>query len=231
MAMPDESPAAPAHPPSLKPFSAGCLVPVFLALVVLGLAYMGLQKIVDNTGPWALQAADKALLDSGVPAAQRAAFGVELERLRVALDTEKLGSSDVVNGVAGLLESPILPLLVMNDVVDRRLPASGLTAEEKSDVRAALTRVEEAAEAELLIYQDLVKVLGPLGRTEEEGGPQAELSDAELLEMAERARSATVEMSIPRVDAEPTNEVLLQRYREHVDAVLAGTASTVPRSR
>ncbi|QDV07005.1 hypothetical protein Poly30_25240 [Planctomycetes bacterium Poly30] len=227
----DESPAAHSHPASLKPLSAGCLVPVFLALAVMAVAYVGLRKIVDNTGPWALQAADKALLDSGIPEVQRTAFGAEIERLRVALDSEEADPGDVFNGVAGLLESPILPLLVVDDVLDRRLPASGLTAEEKAEVRSTLIRFRAGADAQVLKYQDLVALLGPLARTEEEGGPQAELSDAELLEMGERARAATADLDIPKLDTEPTYEVLLQRYRDHVDAVLAGKAPRIERSR
>lgn len=229
--MSSESPAAHSHPASLKPFSAGCLVPVFLALVVLGLAYVGLQKIVNNTGPWALQAAEKALVDSGISGAERGALGAELERLRAGLDAETLTSEEVVNGVAGLLETPILPLLVVNDAVDRRLPASGLNDEQKAEFLSAISRFKGAADAKLLKYQDLVTVLGPLARTEEEGGPQKDLSDAELMEMAERARTVTEGLDVPKMDTEPTSTVLLERYRDHVDAVIAGTADPIQRSR
>ncbi len=49
--MPDENaPDYKVHPASLKPMSAGCIIPVLLAAVVVGLAWMGLQKIVSQ-GP------------------------------------------------------------------------------------------------------------------------------------------------------------------------------------
>ncbi|MGK0483314.1 MAG: hypothetical protein ACJAQ3_003297 [Planctomycetota bacterium] len=228
--MPEESPAANQHPASLKPFSAGCLVPVFLALAVIGLAYMGLQKIVSSTGPWALQAADKALLEAGLPETQRAEFGAEVARLREAFDAETLESSSVVNGVAGLLETPILPLLILNDVVDRRLPASGLNEAQKAELMAAIADFSAAADTQALKYQDMITVLGPLARSEEEGGPKQELDDKEFLAMAERARTATARIEVPKLDTMPTFNALLERYRDHVDAVLAGTAPTVRRS-
>lgn len=232
--MTDETPAAArdysVHPASLKPLSPGCLVPVALAVVMMGLAYIGLQKIVNNTGPWALSAAENALADSGIPEDQRVAFALEVARLRAAFEAETLESADVVNGVAGLLETPTLPLLIVDDVIDRRLPESNLTDEEKTEVIASLTTFKAAADGRVLKYQALLEVLGPLARTEEEGGPQAELSDAELLEMSERAQAVVADEKVPKLDEEPTYEVLLERYRAHVGAVLNGTAEVIERS-
>ncbi len=218
------------HPASLKPMSLGCILPVMLAVVVVGLAYMGLQKIVEHTGPWALQAADHALVESGIPEAQRKPFAAEVARLRAAFEAETLDASAVVNGVAGLLESPTLPLLIVHDVVDRRLPASGLTAEQKSAFMASITEFKAAADSKKLKYQDLIKVLGPLARTEEQGGPKETLTDAELMEMAKRADAMTSVVEVPKLDVEPTHAVLLKRFQDHVDSVLAGDAEKVERS-
>lgn len=231
------------HPATLNPLSAGCLVPVFLALAVMGLAYLGLQKIVSNTGPWALQAADKALADSGLPEVQTAPFSLEVARLRTAYDAEKLDSTEVVNGVAGLLETPILPLLILNDVVERRLPASGLDEAKREEFVDAAAEFSRFADAQRVPYQGLIKVLGPLARPEEEGGPVDTLTDEDLTAMAARARASVQEI---RDAAKAKNElladgdlpaevpdigILLGRYRDHVDAVLAGSAPTIERSR
>lgn len=218
------------HPASLKPLSPGCLIPVVLVLVVMGLAYMGLQKIVNNTGPWALSAADNALAASGIPEGQRAPFAVEVARLRAAFEAETLESADVVNGVAGLLETATLPLLIVDDVIDRRLPKSGLNEAQKTSVIEALAGFKTAADTRVLKYQELLEVLGPLARTEEQGGPQSELSDDDLVAMGSRAATIVVGKKIPKQDQEPTYEVLLQRYRDHVTSVLEGTAEIVERS-
>ncbi len=154
----------------------------------------------------------------------------EVARLREAFDAETLESSSVVNGVAGLLETPILPLLILNDVVDRRLPASGLNEAQKAEFMAAIADFSAAADTQALKYQDMITVLGPLARSEEEGGPKQELDDKEFLAMAERARTATARIEVPKLDTMPTFNALLERYRDHVDAVLAGTAPTVRRS-
>lgn len=232
--MTDETPAAAGdysvHPASLKPLSPGCLVPVLLALVVMGLAYLGLQKIVNNTGPWALSAADNALADSGIPESQRVPFALEVTRLRAAFEAEKLDSANVVNGVAGLLETPILPLLIVDDVIDRRLPLSGLDEAQRAEFVSALTGFKAAADSRVLKYQELLTVLGPLARTEEEGGPKADLTDAEFLEMTERAKAAVLDKKIPELDEAPSYDVLLERYRSHVSAVLDGTAELIERS-
>lgn len=232
--MTDETPAATGdysvHPASLKPLSPGCLLPVALALVVMGLAYMGLQKIVNNTGPWALSAAENALAASGIPESQRSPFAVEVARLRAAYEAETLESADVVNGVAGLLETPTLPLLIVDDVIDRRLPASGLTGAQKASIIEALAGFKTAADTRVLKYQELLEVLGPLARTEEEGGPQTELSDDDLVAMGSRAATIVVDKKIPKQDVQPTYDVLLQRYRDHVTAVLEGKAEIIERS-
>ena len=196
----------------------------------MGVAYFGLQRIVSNTGPWAIAAANNALAESGIPEAQRASFAAEVDRLRVALEAEELESKDVVNGVAGLLETPILPLLVVDDVLDRRLPASGLSDAKKASVAEALTTFKSAADTQVLKYQELLQVLGPLARTEEEGGPQDELSDEELEAMGSRAASAVVDKEIPKLDEAPSFDVLLGRYRAHVSDVLDGTAAVIERS-
>ncbi len=232
--MTDETPAPTGdysvHPASLKPLSPGCLVPVALALVVMALAYIGLQKIVNNTGPWALSAAENALADSGIPESQRVPFALEVARLRSAFEAETLESADVVNGVAGLLETPTLPLLIVDDVIDRRLPDSGLDDTQKAEFVAALTAFKTAADTRVLKYQELLEVLGPLARTKEEGGPKSELSDADFLEMTSRAQAIVLDKKIPKQDEEPSYDVLLRRYRDHVGAVLDGTAELIERS-
>ncbi|MEM8709930.1 MAG: hypothetical protein AAGG01_03180 [Planctomycetota bacterium] len=219
------------------------MVPVLLALAVMGLAYLGLQKIVSNTGPWALQAADKALADSGLPTEQTAPFSLEVARLRTAYDAESLDSTEVVNGVAGLLETPILPLLILNDAVERRLPSSGLDEAQRAEFLEATAEFSRFADAQRVPYQGLIQVLGPLARTEEEGGPVDTLTDDDFVAMAARARTSVQEI---RDAAKAKNEsldegqlpadvpdigILLARYRDHVDAVLAGSAPTIERSR
>ena len=55
-------------PASLDPRSPSFFVPFGIGVVLMALAYFGIKAIESSTGPWAIQAAQRGIADSGLPA-------------------------------------------------------------------------------------------------------------------------------------------------------------------
>lgn len=225
----------PLPPASLDPRSPGCWIPFGIFGVIVLAAVFGFQQIVSSTGPWAIASARNAVAESGLPEADRAAVLAEIARLEGALESGDLDARGVTMGVDGVLREPLIPLLALDDARARRIPASGLTAEEASAADAVLAETASLFDAGLIRRPQLIQVLGPLARTSVDdaadageapgAAPRVPLDDAALRALVERAAAVNAgvdeamrdESSLRPVD----RELLLERLRAHVDAVLA----------
>ncbi len=211
-------------PKTLKVGSPGFLIPFAIALVVIAAAWLGLQGIVRSTGPWAIQAAQKGLAASGLPSADRAALTLEIERLNVALQGETVKVQSAVSGVDGLLKEPLIPQLLLQDVMDRRLDESGLDESARANGRATLTKFASYVDAGILNYGHGIKVLGPLTTVGDDGAPP-ELDDAGLVELVTRATKEIELVTPARLAGVKLKTVsrqgLLDGYRTRIDGILA----------
>lgn len=210
-------------PKVLNVGSAGFLIPFGIAIAVIVAAWLGLQGIVKSTGPWAIQAAQKGLVESGLPALDRAALTVEIERLNAALVKEAVAVPAAVQGVDGLLKEPLIPQLLIQDVIDRRLPASGLDEEARASARASLGTFASYVDAGLLNYGHGVKVLGPLTSVADNGRPPA-LDDAGLVGLVTRAEDEIRRIEPKQLAAATLRTVtrtsLIEGYRARIDGIL-----------
>lgn len=210
-------------PKSLNPRSRAFLVPFGIGVAVLAIAWFGLKSIERSSGPWAVQAARKGVAESGLPASDRAALTVQVERLAAAVDSGAIDARAAVGGVDGLLKDPLIPLLQLVEVRDGRLAASGLDEAERAAARGVLDQTLSMLDAGLLNRGHAVKILGPLLAVPEDGTPPA-LDDAGLRALVARAK-AEVEGVNPGLVKETTlapvsRDGLLARFRERIDGVV-----------
>ena len=217
--MPDDS----TPPPSLKPLSPSCLVPFGILFAVCAAAFMGIRSIERNTGPWSILAAKKGIAESGLPELDRAALTLQLERLNAAFEAEKIPTQDLVSGVDAILKEPLIGELVLEDARVRRIPASGLTDDEKVEADAALATVLSYSHVTLIEPVTLYKVLGALNEVGTDGVP-AVLDDGQLRELVGRAKLAIKNVTteeINNANAGPaTRAVLLADLSERVDGIV-----------
>jgi len=211
-------------PKTLRVSSPGFYIPFGIALVLIATAWVGLQGIVSSTGPWAIQAAQKGLAESGLPSTDRAELTLEIERLNAALSAESVEVQAAVSGVDGLLKEPLIPQLLIQDVIGRRLPASGFDDAQQAAARETLQTFASYVDAGLLNYGHGIKVLGPLTSVSDDGAPP-ELDDAGLTELVTRA-SKELELITPAqlkdLKLKPVSRKrLLDDYAARIDGILA----------
>lgn len=168
----------PPQPASLNPMSAGCLIPFGIGLVLVVAAYLGVRSIEQHTGPWAIQSAQKGIQESGLPQRDRAALTIEVERLNTAYESGSIDAVGVVKGIDGILKEPLIPLLTLEDARVRRLPASGLSAEDKAAGDATLATFMGYARAEVVARSTIFDVMGPLALVGTDGVPPVIDDDA-----------------------------------------------------
>lgn len=212
-------------PASLDPRSPSFLIPFGIGVVLVALAYFGIKSIESSTGPWAIQAAQRGIAGSGLPAEDRAALTLEIERLAGGVDSGSVDAQSAVGGVDGLLKEPLIQLLLLQDVRTNRLPASGLSDEEKSVGEETLARLMSLVDAGLVDGAQANDVLGPMREVAESGEP-ASLDDDALRALLGRAvRKAggvddkvLKEATLRDVD----RDVLLGGFRERIDGIVGG---------
>ena len=216
-----------AQPAMLNPKSLGCILPGVLAVIVLGLAWSGMQSIIGNTGKWSLTAADYGLASAGLPPQVKAPFTLEIQRLRVAYSDGSLDAQGVVKGVSGLLETRAIQLLVVDDLIVRRLPASQLTDDEKASIRAAMGTVAVCVDGGQIPLKSLLMILGPLAEVPEDG-TEKDITDEDLKGIGERAVAALAKeekgkkvVEVPEDPRAVDADAILGRFRAHIDETLA----------
>ncbi len=229
-------PSGATGPASLDPRSPSFFVPFGIGVVLMALAYFGIKGIESSTGPWAIQAAQRGIAGSGLPAADRAALTLQIERLATGIDSGALDAQSAVDGVDGLLKDPLIQLLLLEDVRRTRLPESGLTDEEKAAGAATLEELMTLVHANLVDGAQANDVLGPLREVSESGAP-AQLDDPALRALLGRAlrKSAGVDTKLKdAADLAPVNRAtLLDGYRGRIDEIVGvrvparGDASSV----
>lgn len=211
-------------PKVLKVGSAGFLIPFGIALVVIAAAWLGLQGIVKATGPWAIKAAEKGIAESGLPALDRAALTLEIERLNAALAEQAVAVPLAVQGVDGLLKEPLIPQLLIQDIIDRRLPESGLDETARVSASTSLASFASYVDAGLLNYGHSIKVLGPLTSVAEDGQPPS-LDDGALVELITRAEDEIRRVPADKLGAATlqtvTRRSLMEAYRAKIDRILS----------
>lgn len=210
-------------PASLDPRSASFLVPFGIGVVLMALAYFGIKAIENSTGPWAIQAAQHGIATSGLPAQDRAALTLQIERLSAGVENGILDAQSAVGGVDGLLKDPLIELLLLEDVRRTRLSGSGLSDEEKAAGAAALDEIMTLVHAGLVDVAQAKDVLGAIRATSESGTP-AQLDDTALRELLGRAvrKAAGVDKQLKdAADLVPVNrEMLLNGYASRIDEIL-----------
>ncbi len=210
-------------PASLDPRSPSFLVPFGIGAVLMALAYFGIKGIESSTGPWAIQAAQRGIAGSGLPAEDRAALTLQIERLAEGVDSGSLDAQSAVGGVDGLLKDPLIELLLLEDVRRTRLSKSGLTDAEKAAGVAALEEFMSLVHAGLVDSAQANDVLGPMREVSRSGAP-AQLDDAALRALLGRAvrKSAGVDAKLKdAADLAPVNRaMLLDGYRGRIDGIV-----------
>ncbi|MEL6716507.1 MAG: hypothetical protein AAFZ87_14975 [Planctomycetota bacterium] len=192
-------------PPSLDPKSAGCWIPALIGATLIVLSYVGVQRLMASTGPWAIESARNAVATSGLHPEDRAAVLAQIQRLETALEGEVIDAQKVTEGVSAILQDPLIVQLTLDDVAVRRIPASGLGDAEKGGARDTLERLASLFESNLVEYAAVTDVLGPLVAEEKlEPDARVELDDDALRALVDRAARA-----IETVDAETLAEATL----------------------
>ena len=210
-------------PASLDPRSPSFFVPFGIGVVLMALAYFGIKGIESSTGPWAIQAAQRGIADSGLPAEDRAALTLQIERLAAGVDSGALDAQSAVGGVDGLLKDPLIELLLLEEVRRALLPGSGLTDEEKAAGAAALEEFMSLVHAKLVDQAQAKDVLGPMREVPESGAP-AQLDDSALRALLGRAvrKSAGVDEKLKgATELEPVDRaMLLDGFRGKIDEIV-----------
>lgn len=210
-------------PASLDPRSPSFFVPFGIGVVLMALAYFGIKGIESSTGPWAIQAAQRGIADSGLPAEDRAALTLQIERLAAGVDSGALDAQSAVGGVDGLLKDPLIELLLLEEVRRALLPGSGLTDEEKAAGAAALEELMSLVHAKLVDQAQAKDVLGPMREVPESGAP-AQLDDSAMRALLGRAvrKSAGVDEKLKgATELEPVDRaMLLDGFRGKIDEIV-----------
>lgn len=208
-------------PASLNPRSAGCVLTAVAVLAAVVAAWLGMRLLKASSGDMALAAARSGVATAGLDAETRELLEVELGRVDAALQAGQLTPAQVISAVNGLLQTPCLPALRLERVLEVDLPASTLPDDRRAQVTDALLNLWRGLELGEITAGQVSGALGLAALPEGEAAPL--LDDDDLLAIQARALEALPE---PRTSLEgflpPPDPV--EDFRLHVDAVLEGDA-------
>lgn len=218
-----DSTTQPAGPASLNPTSPGCILALLTIATLVLLTWFGLGRLKEASGDMAISAANNAVATSGLGAPTRAGVEAELERIEAAHHAGELDSRGVVLFVNEVLQTPFLPHLRLQQLLDVDLPSSGLPASEKEALDLQLRRLWYWSTQQAVTIGELSDALGLA--TTPPGAQALPLTDEELQGLRERTSAIMASATPPAVSMETcawTPADPLQGLRQSADEAISG---------
>ena len=123
----------------------GCLVVLGVLLVVMIIVAVWVSR---NWQGWAADfgsmAMNKAIDDSTMPPQEKAEVKAQVERVATALRDGKIGAAQAGEIFTGVMESPLMPTLVVAAIGQHYFEQSKLSEEQKTEGRQTLNRFARA---------------------------------------------------------------------------------------
>lgn len=217
----NQQPQTAEGPASLNPRSAGCILTAVAILAAIVAGWLGLRLLRASSGDMALAAARNGVATSGLGAETRGRLEAQLRRVEGAHHAGELTPAQVIEAVNGLLQTPCLPALRLQRVLEVDLAASGLTPASRGELAAALASLRRRVEAGEITVGALNATLDLAPATP--GEAAAPLGDLELEAILTRAREVLAEGPPPAVDAASDPPDPVEVFGLHVDRVLEGS--------
>ena len=190
----------------------GCLI-VFAILVVLGILVA--IWISRNFKTWVADfgtlAVNQAISESDLPPKEKDEMREQTGRVATALREGKITMAQAGEILQKVMESPLMPTLIVGAVDKQYLQRSGLTEQEKTDGRLALKRFASGTMEKKIGEPGIDAVMAHVADRESDGHWQLRqiVSDEDLKAALEEAKAQADAAGIPEQPAEvdPSGEL------------------------
>lgn len=178
----------------------GCLI-AFIILVIIGL--LGAWWVSRN---WrgmlsgiASSAFNQAIDESQLPEAEKQEVKAEIERVTKGFTDGTITDQQMGQIMDGLLQSPLLPTVMVKGIESQYFDKSGLSAEEKAEGSVALQRFTNGMLTQKIGGAALDKVLAPIGDKQPDGEwkLREKVTDDELRQFIAAAKAEADAAGIP----------------------------------
>lgn len=198
----------------------GCLI---AAAVLLVLALLLAWWVSANWRSWgsdfAKMATDQMIEESGLPEAEKAELKAEVKRLTDGFADGSLSLEQLQEVVLGLVESPLVPMFMVQAAEKQYLNGSGLSDEEKAAGKVTLQRYASGLASETIKTDSTDRVLVHIADKDAEGQWQMRetVTDEELKAFLDAAKKEADEAGVPE-EVEPVDPS--DELKKVIDAVL-----------
>jgi hypothetical protein len=222
----------PYNPQQQKKGGSGCLkgcliafvVVVILAVIAGVLIWQNWKSMAASVGVAAVQQMMDA---SGLPAEEKAEVMEQVNRVGTALREGDLTMEQLGRIMEQIVESPLVPSLLVGAVEEKYLNDSGLTEEEKTDARATLRRFIQGAMQEQISDEEVDAVMVHIADRQPDGNWKLRdsVTDDQLRAFLADAKAKADEVGIPEdvEEVDPSDEL-----RKIIDTALAAPGDAAP---
>jgi len=203
----------------------GCLVilGVLLVVIIIG-AFWVSQKWPDWAADVGSMGMNKAIDDSSMPPQEKAEVKAQVERVATALRDRKIGAGQAAGIFTGVMESPLMPTLVVAAIGQHYFEQSKLSEEEKTEGRQTLNRFARAIIDKKVGEKGIDAVMSHIGEKGANGQWQfrKQVSDEELLAALAEAKS---QADAAGIAAEPADIDFSEEFKRIIDKQLKEPAA------
>lgn len=202
----------------------GCLIAGVVLLVLAGIVAFW---IANNWRAWVsdlgVEAVDQMLAESDLSDQERKEVGEQVDRIAEAFRSGQLSGEQLGEAVQKIIESPLMPSLVVSAANEKYLNDSGLTDEEKAQGRIDLQRFVRGMMDEKIKEDQFEEVIAHIAEKQEDGQWQFrdKATDEQLRALLKSAREKADAAEIPAEveEIDPSDEI-----RRIIDETLSGEA-------
>lgn len=212
-------------PQQQKRGGLGCLKGCLIALVVVIVLIVILVVVVwKNWRSWTAmgitQGVQTAMAESGLPDEEKAEVMEQVNRIADAIQDEQLTMEQMGQLGTRLMESPLIPSILVAGVESKYLDESGLSDEEKAETRVTLHRFIQGAMQEQIAQEEVDAVMAHVADLQPDGNWKLrdQVSDDELRAFISDAKTRADAAGVPEEveEVDPSDEL-----RKIIDGALA----------
>lgn len=192
-----------------KSWVPGCLIGCLITLGICGVLCAGVGYYAySNASKFAIQTAragvEAMLQESDLPQEERDAIMVQFERVATAYENGDITLEETGQLMQDLLESPLMSIVILDQIEMRYLDSSGLSEEEQEEAKQTLARIVRGAQEKKLDQKELEELSRHvLVDPDEDAGPNQQrelkttMTDEELRTFFAEAKQLADEKEIP----------------------------------
>lgn len=202
----------------------GCLIGCLVVLgVVMVVGILTTIWIARNWRGWAAdfssQVIGQILNESSLPAEEKAEVKAQVDRVTTAFREGKISLEQAGKIIEKVMQSPLMPAMIVAAVDKQYIAKSGLSEEEKADGRKVLKRFTRGMIDKKIKEQGIDAVMAHIADRQPNGQwePRQQVSDADLKAALAEAKSQADAAGVPD---EPENFDPSDEFKKIIDTEL-----------